>query len=57
MSPRDPYPPTSIRLDPSIKDAVARRAEAEGRSLSAQISFVLRNYVESTPEPKRKSRK
>lgn len=52
MDKTDELHPTSIRITDDLRDAVRRRGEAEGRTLSQQIVFVLRQYVQSTPEPK-----
>jgi predicted DNA-binding protein len=49
--------PTSIRLPPELKDALQRRASADDRSLASYIIRALKAHVESTPEPKAKSRK
>ena len=40
-------PPTTIRLDPDVKDAVETLAEADGRSLSGYINRVLREHIAS----------
>lgn len=37
--------PISLRLDPSLKDALERLAAADERSLSQYISIVLREHV------------
>ncbi len=49
--------PTSIRLDHELRDALARRAAADGRGLANYIYNVLKQHVAHTSEPKRKSRK
>jgi hypothetical protein len=49
--------PSSIRIPHDLKEAVIRRAKAEGRTFSQHVIFLLEKYVESTPEPKSKSRK
>ena len=48
--------PTSIRFDHELRAALERRAEAEGRTLSNYVINTLRQHIEKTPEPKRKSR-
>ena len=35
----------SVRLDPELRDALASRAEAEGRSTSEVIRQALRDYL------------
>jgi predicted DNA-binding protein len=50
--------PTSVRISPQTREALQRRAEADGRSLTNYIARVLEQHVENTPEPKKaKSRK
>jgi hypothetical protein len=41
----------SMRLPADLKAALQRRAEAETRSLAGQVVFILKKYVEETPEP------
>ena len=49
--------PTSIRFDHELRAALERRAEADGRSFSNYVINTLRQHVDKTPEPKRKSQK
>ena len=57
----DHIPPSSIRIPTDLKEAVMRRAVAEGRTFSQHVVYLLRQYVHDTPEPEtkpaRKSRK
>jgi hypothetical protein len=39
----------SIRIDGELLDAVRERANAEGRSLSGEIVFILRERVRAQP--------
>jgi hypothetical protein len=39
----------SIRVEPELLDAVRRLARVEGRSLSGEIVFVLRDRVKAEP--------
>lgn len=39
---------TLVRLDPELRTALKRRAEAEERTLSAVIRRALRRYLEDT---------
>jgi hypothetical protein len=48
---KDTEYPTSVRLTHELRDALMRRAEADGRSLTNYIGNVLRLHVENTPEP------
>ncbi len=48
--------PTSIRLTEEMRDALIRRADADGRSLTNYIGNVLRLHIEQTPEPPAKQR-
>jgi uncharacterized protein (DUF1778 family) len=57
MKPNVTIAPTSIRLDRGLRDALERRAEADGRSLSNYVINALRRHVAATPEPKRKLQK
>ena len=43
--------PTSVRLTRELRDALLRRADADGRSLTNYIGNVLRLHVKNTPEP------
>jgi hypothetical protein len=52
MADSDEIQPSSIRIAPDLKAAVIRRAEAEGRTFSQHVVWLLRKHVESTPEPK-----
>jgi len=45
----------SVRLDPELLEAVRARANSEGRSLSGQIVFILRDRVKAEP-PQRQRR-
>ena len=52
-------PPKEVlcfRIDPNLKAALARLAEAERRSVSALIEKVLAEYVAAVEPPKRKDR-
>jgi len=54
MAERKAFP---LRLDPVIYDAVQRWADAELRSMNAQIEFLLRRALKQAgrlPEPKSK---
>jgi hypothetical protein len=51
MADTDEIQPSSIRIAPDLKAAVIRRAEAEGRTFSQHVVWLLRKHVESTPEP------
>ena len=42
----------SLRIDSDLLDAVRERARAEGRSVSGQIVYLVRERVEAAPEPK-----
>lgn len=42
----------SLRIDADLLDAVRERARAEGRSVSGQIVYLVRERVETDPEPK-----
>ena len=39
-------PPTSIRLNTAIAEKVKQDAEAEKRSISAQIEWIIERYYE-----------
>jgi len=39
-------PPTTIRLDPDVKQAIEALSEADGRSVSGYINRVLRDHIE-----------
>jgi predicted DNA-binding protein len=49
--------PTSIRITKEVREALKRRAAADGRSLANYIGRVLEKHVEETPEPKAKPKK
>jgi hypothetical protein len=55
--------PTSMRLDPDIKAALARAAEADGRSVSNMLDRILRfwltehGHMRTPPAPKAGARK
>lgn len=49
--------PFSIRLDPRTKVALEDLARADERSLSAYVSRVLRQHVETTRPPEDAGRK
>ena len=40
-------PPTTIRLDPDVKQAIEALSEADGRSVSGYINRVLRDHIEA----------
>jgi hypothetical protein len=40
----------SIRIEPELLEAVRERASAEGRSLSGEIVFILRDRVKAEPQ-------
>lgn len=42
----------SLRMDSDLLAAVKERARAEGRSVSGQIVYLVRERVEAAPEPK-----
>ena len=50
--------PTSMRLDPDIKAALARAAQADGRSVSNMLDRILRlwltekGHMQAPPAPK-----
>lgn len=39
------HPPTSMRLDPQIKDALARAAKDDDRSVSSLVERVLKAWL------------
>ncbi len=45
--------PTSLRLEPELKAALERLAEADDRSLSSYITRVLKEHVARAGKPKR----
>jgi predicted HicB family RNase H-like nuclease len=48
--------PTSVRITKEMREALIRRAEADGRSLTNYIENVLRLHIASTPDPKTRKR-
>ncbi len=42
----------SLRIDPELLDAVRERAKAEGRSVSGEIVYLVRENIERGPEPR-----
>lgn len=47
-------PPTSIRIPLELKAEAAKRAKAESRTLSQQVVYLLRQWVENTPDPSKR---
>lgn len=45
----------SLRIDSALLDGVRERAREEGRSVSGQIVFYVREHVEPRKEPRKKS--
>jgi len=56
MTDTKPPSPTSLRLDPELKAALEKLAEADERSLSSYIARVLRDHVEKVTGKARKGR-
>ncbi len=44
----------SVRLDPELLEAVRTRAKSEGRSLSGEIVFILRDRVKAEPRQRQR---
>lgn len=50
------HPPTSMRLDPQIKEALSRAAKADDRSVSSLVERILkawlmeRGYLPASPQ-------
>ena len=44
----------SVRVDADLLEAVRRRARADGRSVSGEIVFIVREQLEAEPLVKRK---
>jgi hypothetical protein len=53
MSAGKPSQVLSIRIDPDLLEAVRERATAEGRSVSGEIVFLVRQHLD-TPRPTRR---
>ncbi|MGY4465892.1 putative transcriptional regulator [Bradyrhizobium sp. LB9.1b] len=41
-------PPTTIRLDPDVKEGIERLAKEDERSISSFINRLLRAHIDST---------
>lgn len=46
----------SIRIDPDLLEAVRERARTEGRSVSGEVVFIVRNEIEARPAANEKPR-
>jgi hypothetical protein len=46
----------SIRIDPELLEAIREQAEAEGRSVSGEIVFLVREQIEARPGNREKPR-
>jgi hypothetical protein len=44
------FPPTSIRIPPELKRAVAKRGEANRRTFSQEVIAAIEYYLANAPE-------
>ena len=48
---KDDVKPTSVRLPPDIREALAVRARSNRRSISQEVCVAIEHYLANTPEP------